>query len=176
MKLLKGLAVVVVLLAALLLVGGALLSPKFTVTRSELIQASADQIYALIADPRSWKEWSAWNRRDPAMAIEYSGPASGVGAKWSWKSQTQGDGSMTFTAAEPARRVAFDLHFADFDSTSRGELRLAPEGTAIRVTWTMHGDLGSNWLLRWMTLLMDRMVGADFSEGLANLKTLAERA
>jgi hypothetical protein len=78
--------------------------------------------------PARWKQWSAWNKRDPQMQIEYGGPPAGMGAKWSWKSKSQGDGEMTFTAAEPAKRVAFDLYFPDFGTTSKGELRFEPAG------------------------------------------------
>lgn len=80
------------------------------------------------------------------------------------------------TAAEPDKRVAFELYFPDFDSTSAGELTFAPEGSATRVAWTMHGDMGGNPIARWFSLFMDGMVGKDFEAGLANLKALAEKA
>jgi Polyketide cyclase / dehydrase and lipid transport len=118
---------------------------------------------------------SVWNQRDPAMAITYSGPASGAGAAWEWKSSSQGDGKMTFTAAEPGRRVAYDLYFPDFGTTSNGDLMLTAEGSTTKVTWTMNGNMGSNPLMRWMALFGDRMVGSDFDAGLANLKALAEK-
>jgi uncharacterized protein YndB with AHSA1/START domain len=157
-----------------LLLGGLALSPTFSVVRSTVIAAPPEKVYPLIAQTRRWKDWGAWNRRDPAMRISYSGPDSGVGAVWEWKSSSEGDGRMTFTAAEPGQRVAFDLYFPDFGTTSKGELRLAADGAGTRVTWTMNGDLGRNPLVRWMTLFMDRLVGKDFDAGLANLKALAE--
>jgi uncharacterized protein YndB with AHSA1/START domain len=175
MKIVKWLFALLLALAAVLVVGGWLLSPKFVVTRSVLVQAPPDKVYALVAEPRRWKEWSVWNQRDPAMQITYSGPSAGAGAAWEWKSATQGDGKMTLTAAEPGRRVAFDLYFPDFGTTSRGELVFGGEGSGTRVAWTMHGDMGANPLLRWMTLFADGMVGKDFDAGLANLKALAER-
>jgi hypothetical protein len=82
---------------------------------------------------------------------------------------------MTFTAAEPERRLAYDLFFPDYGTTSQGDLRFAPEGGATRVSWTMNGDMGRNPLFRWFALFADRMVGKDFDTGLANLKTLAEQ-
>lgn len=165
----------VVGLVALLLVGGLLLSGRYEITRSIVVAASADKVYPLVAEPRRWKEWSVWNRRDPAMSITYSGPESGAGARWAWKSPTEGDGQMTFTAAEPGRRAAYELYFPDFGTTSTGELTLTPDGSGTRVTWAMAGTMGSNPLMRWMALAMDRMVGPDFEGGLANLKTLAEK-
>ncbi len=175
MKALKWIVGIVLALALLLFAGGALLSPKFTVTRSAVVNASADKVYALIEDPRRWKEWTVWNQRDPAMQITYSGPPSGQGAGWAWKSKSEGDGKMTFTAAEPGRKLVYDLFFPDFGTTSSGELRLAPQGSGTQVTWVMNGDMGSNPLFRWMTLMTDSMVGKDFDAGLANLKRVAEK-
>ena len=175
MRIVKFLALVVILLAAVLVGGGLLLSPQFRVERSVLVAAPPDKVYALVAEPRRWKEWSVWNQRDPAMNVTYSGPPSGPGAAWAWKSASEGDGSMTFTAAEPGRRVAYDLRFADFGTTSRGDFGFVAEGSGTRVTWTMNGDMGSNPLMRWFALFADRLVGADFAAGLANLKTLAEK-
>lgn len=175
MKVLKWFAMVLGGLAAVLVVGGLLLSPTFMVTRSTQVSAAPEKVFALVADPRRWKEWSAWNARDPAMQITYSGAPTGVGAAWEWKSASQGDGKMTFTAAEPGQRVAFDLFFPDFGTTSKGEFRFAAAEGGTRVAWIMNGDMGRNPLFRWMTLFADRMVGKDFDEGLARLKALAEK-
>lgn len=175
LKALKWLLAAIAGLVLLLFAGGYALSPEFKAVRSVVVQASAEKVYPLLADPREWKRWTVWNRRDPSMTIAYSGPPSGAGAAWSWKSKSEGDGQMTFTAAEPNRRVAYDLYFPDFGTTSNGDLLLAPEGNGTRVIWTMNGNMGTNPLFRWMALFADRMVGGDFEAGLANLKALAER-
>jgi uncharacterized protein YndB with AHSA1/START domain len=176
MKVLKTLLFALVLLLAGLFLGGMLISSKFSVQRSTEIKATPDKLYSLIADPRAWKGWSVWNQRDPAMSITYSGPASGVGAVWEWKSKSQGDGKMTFTKAEPGKQLNFDLYFPDFGTTSQGELKLEalPAG-GTRVVWTMNGDMGSNPLFHWLAMFGDKMVGPDFEAGLANLKALAEK-
>lgn len=175
MKALKVLLIAAVVLLAVLVGGGLLLSPKFAVSRSVTVNAPPEKIYALIADPRAWQQWSAWNRRDPQMAIEFSGPASGAGAVWAWKSKSQGDGRMTFTSAEPPKRLGYELFFPDFGTTSTGDFRLDANGGATQVTWAMNGDMGANPLYRWMGLFMDKMVGPDFDTGLANLKAQAEK-
>lgn len=175
MKVIKWMLGVLLAIVLVLLIGGLLLSSKFSVSRSVVIAAPADRVYALIASPRQWKGWSVWNRRDPAMQIEYSGPESGAGAAWSWTSKSEGDGKMTFTAAEPPQRVVYDLYFPDFGTTSSGELRLLPQGSGTQVTWIMNGDMGANPLYRWFALFADGMVGKDFEAGLQGLKALAEK-
>ena len=175
MRILKWVSGVLQGLVVLVLVVGYFLPATFTVVRTAEIAAPPDKLYALVADPRGWKQWSAWNKRDPQMQIDYSGPPSGAGAKWEWKSKSQGDGAMTFTAADPGRRVAYDLYFPDFGTTSKGDLRFEPNGAATRVTWTMNGDMGKNPLYHWIALAADGMVGKDFAEGLAGLKAAAEK-
>ena len=175
MRTLKWLIAGVLGLAAIVLAVGVVLPPKFTVTRSVLVNAPPDKIYPLVADPRGWKQWSVWNQRDPSMQVTYSGPPTGAGAKWEWKSASEGNGAMTFTAAEPAKRVAFDLSFPDLGTSSSGELNFVPQGYATQVTWTMNGDMGKNPVAHWFALFADNMVGKDFEGGLANLKRLAEK-
>ncbi len=175
MKVLKVLGGLVLVLAAIVLLGGLLISPKFSVVRSATIAAPPAAVYELVADPRRWKEWSVWNRRDPQMAMTYSGAASGAGAVWAWKSASEGDGRMTFTEAEPGRRIAYELFFPDFGTTSTGALVLSPEGAGTKISWSIDGDLGSNPVSRWFALAMDKLVGKDFEDGLANLKAVAEK-
>ncbi len=175
MRYVKWLFLFLAMLVLVLLVGGMLLSPKFVVQRSVKVAAPADKVYALVADPRQWKGWSVWNQRDPNMQITYSGPPSGAGAVWAWTSKTEGDGKMSFTTVEPGKRVAYDLYFPDFGTTSSGDFTFEPLTNGTRVTWVMNGDMGRNPLFRWMALFADGMVGQDFEAGLNGLKALAEK-
>jgi uncharacterized protein YndB with AHSA1/START domain len=174
LRIAKGIVIVAIVLVAVLIGGGWLLSPRFEVTRSVLVDAPPGMIYPLIASPRAWPQWSVWNQRDPAMRIDYGGAESGAG-KWAWRSESEGDGEMSFTAAEPDRRIAYTLALVDFGATSLGEFTLLPEGNATRITWSIAGDMGGNPLLRWMALAADKVVGRDFDAGLARLKALAEK-
>ena len=175
MKWLKRIVLGVAVLVAVLLAVGMILPSGFKVQRSVEVAASPSRVYPLIASPREWKNWSVWNRRDPAMKVEYSGPESGVGAKWSWQSKTEGNGTMEFTAAVQDQRVDYSLHFLDFDMRSKGQLQLQASGGGTRVTWTNEGDVGKNPVNRYFAAMMDSMVGPDFQAGLANLKALSER-
>lgn len=175
MKWIRRIALTIGLLVAAVVVGGWFISPTFTVSRSVVVAAPPEKVFGLLVDPREWRRWTVWNRRDPGMQISYSGPPSGVGAGWAWNSASEGSGRMTFTAVQPAERIAYELFFPDFGTTSTGALQLAADGSGTRVTWTMNGNMGSNPVFRWMTLVMDGMVGQDFEAGLANLKAEAEK-
>ncbi len=114
------------------------------------------------------------NQRDPAMKIEYSGAASGTGAKWSWQSKTEGTGSMEFTDAQAGNRLVYRLRFPEFGMESTGLLAIAPAGGGSKVTWTVDGDTGSSPFKRWFGVLMEPTAGPEFEAGLVNLKKLAE--
>jgi uncharacterized protein YndB with AHSA1/START domain len=176
MKWLKRIVVSVAVLIGLLLVVGLLLPSEFKVQRAVKVAVPPAKVYPLVADPRQWKHWTVWNQRDPAMQMSYSGAESGAGAKWSWQSKTEGDGVMEFTRVVPNERVDYTLSFPDMGMTSRGELRLVPDGSGTLVTWTNEGDMGGNPVNRYFGVMMDRLVGPDFEAGLANLKALAEKS
>jgi len=175
MKLLKWLVVVIASLAVLLTLVGFLLPSKFRVERSTEIRAPAEKVYALVQDPREWAKWTVWNQRDPRMTMSYSGAPSGQGAKWSWQSKSEGNGAMEFTRAEPHKLVEYRLSFPDFGMSSTGLLTLTGGATGTRLSWSNEGEMGANPFMRYFALVMDRMAGPDFEQGLARLKALAEK-
>jgi len=168
--LLIGVAALLLLFAAVSLA----LPTRFSVERSVAIAAPAEKVYPLIAAPAEWQRWSAWNQRDPKMQIEYGGPAAGAGARWSWRSDSEGNGTMEFTEAVPGERLAYRLAFPDIGMQSTGQLRIEKNGAGVRVSWSNEGDMGADPVNRWFGLFMDRLVGPDFEAGLNNLKRLAE--
>jgi len=159
-------------LIAVAMMGSLVLSPDYTVSRSVLVDAPAAKIYPLIESSKGWASWGVWYRRDPQMQVTATGVDRGMGAAWSWKSESQGNGTMKLTAVVPDQKVAYELAIEGFDP-SQGELSLVAEGQATRVTWTMQGRM-SSYSGRWFALFMDKLVGPDFDAGLANLKQLAE--
>jgi len=168
------LAVVGAIVLAAVLVG-LFLPSSFAVRRSIDIAAPADRIYDYVVEPRKWSQWSVWTRRDPAMRIVYSGPPFGMGARWTWESKSEGNGTMEITRVEPDRRVEYALFFPAFNMRSTGAIAMAPGKGITRVTWTNGGDVGGNPLKHFLAAAMDRIVGPDFEQGLANLKALAEK-
>ena len=175
MKILQWALALVGTLALLVVAVGFFLPSTFEVTRMVDIQAPPAKVYDLVADPRLWNQWSSWNRKDPQMDVAFSGPPFGQGAKWAWKSRTQGNGSMEFTRVAPNARIDYALFFPDYGMKSGGVFLFEPAGNGTRVTWTNAGDFGGNPLKHYLAAGMDRIVGPDFEEGLRNLKAVAEK-
>ncbi len=175
MKVVQWVLAVVGAITLVILAVGLFIPSTFVVSRSVQIEAPAERIYDYVVEPRKWKEWSAWARRDPQARIVYSGPPFGMGARWSWESRQEGSGSMEFTHVDPDRRIDYALAFPAFNMRSTGAITLEPSGKGTRVTWTNAGDTGGNPFKHYLAAAMDRMVGPDFEQGLANLKALAEK-
>jgi len=175
MKILKWFAIVAVVLVVGFIAVGFALPSKYKVERTATINAPAEKVYVLIADPRAWTKWTVWNRREPNMKMTFSGAPSGQGAKWAWEGK-DGNGNMEFTRAEPNQAIEYALAFPDMGMSSKGALHLTAAGSSTKISWTNEGDVGSNPLMRWFVPFMDAMMGPDFAGGLANLKVMAEKS
>ena len=114
--------------------------------------------------------------RDPDVKTTYSGPDSGVGSKLAWSSEHPqvGNGNQEIILSEPDQRVETALDFGEMGLAKAGFL-LEENAGVTTVTWTLDTDMGSNPVGRWMGLMMDRWVGADYELGLSNLKSLIEK-
>lgn len=175
MKAIKYIALGLLGLIVLLVVISFALPSSYRVERSIEINAPMETVYPLVYDPKSWARWSVWSRRDPGMKITYSGAPAGVGAKWSWQSATEGSGNMEITGAVFNKQIAYNVAFANFDGVLKGRFEFAPVGKGVRVNWIAEGDVGTNPLMRYFAIAMDRIQGPDFDGGLTNLKQLAEK-
>lgn len=166
---------IIVAIAAAVVVGGFLLPSEQFVSRSVVVEADQTEVFALVNNYRQFNRWSPWAAKDPDTKYEFSGPDSGVGAKMSWQSENPnvGSGSQEIIEVEPGSRVRTRLTFEGFDSASYATFRLEPADTGTRVTWEFEANLDS-LIGRYMGLMMDKWVGADYEQGLARLKEIAE--
>jgi uncharacterized protein YndB with AHSA1/START domain len=166
----------VVAAIAAVLVYAATRADSFRVERTLDIAASPEKLYALIGDLHRWRDWSPYERKDPAMQRTLTGAASGVGAVYAWKGNKQvGEGRMEIIEATPPRQLRIQLDFiAPFEAHNVAEFTLQPQGATARVTWALSGPRPFVSKLIGLFVNMDAMIGGDFEVGLAQLKTLAE--
>lgn len=165
---------VLVLLALLLMmtIVTFFLPGRQSAQRARDMAAPPEKLWPLIAGPKQWPKWAAWNRRDPNMKITYEGAESGADARWAWESKSEGNGSMMFDSAQPNKQLAYTVTFSDMGSTAKGKIALEPADGGTKVTWSFETELGINPLMRWFGLMIHSMVGRDFDAGLDNLDKL----
>jgi uncharacterized protein YndB with AHSA1/START domain len=174
---LKIIAIVVAVALVALLVFAATKPDTFRVQRATSIKAPPEKIFALINDFHSWGSWSPYEKLDPTMKRTYSGAANGEGTVYEWEgNRNVGKGRVEITDTSPPSKVAIKLDMVKpFEAHNIVEFTLEPNGDSTNVTWAMDGQ--NAYIAKVMSLFfsMDSMVGGQFEEGLANLKTIAEK-
>ncbi len=176
LSILKIAALILGAAVAILLLYATTRPDTFRVERSISIKASPERVFALINDLHSFHSWNPYAKKDAAMKIGYSGPATGKGARYAWESTEVGFGSMEITDAVLPSLVAINLDFVKpFEAHNQVTFTMVADNAhATRVTWAMEGPVP--YLSKVMHLLfnIDKMVGDDFEIGLRELKAQAE--
>jgi uncharacterized protein YndB with AHSA1/START domain len=148
----------------------------YSVERSATIAAAPERIYEYLADFHRWTAWSPWEGIDPDLQRTYSGAESGVGATYSWSGNRKaGAGSMTIVDASAPNEVKIDLQFEKpFKARNDTQFTVVPGPSGSVVRWTMNGKKTLATRVMGIFTSMDKMIGADFERGLAQLKAAAE--
>ena len=150
----------------------------FRVERRTTINAPPEKIFPLLNDFHEWPKWSPWEKKDPNMRRMHSGMPSGKGAIYAWEGDKNvGKGSMEILESTPPSRLLIALNFlAPWQAKNQVEFTLAPSGAgATNVNWAMTGQNVFMGKVMSTVMNIDKMVGKDFEQGLANLKAAAER-
>lgn len=175
MKALKILFIAAVALVGLFVIVGLMLPREVHVERTTLIDAPKEQVFPLVSGFARFNEWSPWADLDPEATYVLSGPEQGIGARMEWHSDKPevGSGAQEVVAIQPGREVRVRLSFEG--QGEAGSTMLLAGGTdSTRATWSFDMDLGMNPVMRWMGLMIDGPIGADYEKGLSRLKALAE--
>lgn len=175
---LKTIVIIAVVLIAAILTYAAMKPDTFRVQRTASINASPDKVFGLINDFHQWASWSPWEKLDPAMKKTHSGMPQGKGAAYEWDGNRDvGTGRSEIVEAVPQSKVVIKLDFLKpFEAHNQAEFTLVPNAGTTQVTWAMYGP--QPYIAKVMTLFfnMDKMVGRQFEQGLADLKIIAEKS
>ena len=150
----------------------------YHVERSATINAPALVVFNQVNDFHKWEAWSPWAKLDPNMKTSYEGAAAGTGSIYSWTGNNDvGEGRMTITDSKPGESIKIKLDFIKpFAATTATVFTFKPQGNQTAVTWTMDGENNFIGKAFGLVMNMDKTVGGDFDKGLAQMKTLAEKA
>jgi Polyketide cyclase / dehydrase and lipid transport len=174
----KIILIALAVIVAVFVVVVALQPAEFRVARSATMSAPAPVVFAQVNELRKWEAWNPWQKIDPAMKLTFAGPPAGNGASYSWVGNNQvGEGRLTITESRPSDLVRIKLEFLKpFAATNTAAFTFKPEGNQTSVTWSMEGR--NNFMAKAINLCMnmDKMVGAQFEKGLADMKSVVESA
>ncbi len=149
---------------------------EYSVSRSAHLPARPDAVFPEIENFHKWDAWSPWAKIDPDAKVAYEGPESGEGASMTWDGNKEvGSGKMTITKADEPKHIEIRLEFfKPFKGVSTVEFKLEPHGDTTFTTWQMQGT--NNFVGKFFDLFMscEKMIGAKYEEGLANLAKVVE--
>jgi uncharacterized protein YndB with AHSA1/START domain len=174
-----GLAVgaILALVVAVVLILAASKPDTFVVQRTATVKADPGKVFPCINDFHNWAAWSPYEKIDPTMQKTFSGAASGKGAVYEWKGNNKaGTGRMEILESSAPNKITIRLDFLKpFEGHNTSEFMMSPKGDSTEVTWAMRGPSAFMMKVMHVFISMDKMLGKDFEEGLANLKAVAER-
>lgn len=134
-------------------------------------------VYDTLNSLRRFKDWNPLVLRDPKMQLQFSGPASGVGARLDYSSDKPqlGQGSWEITATEPRASVTYALVNPQRGHDKVMKFGLQPSGRGgrnVEITQSYDVDYGWDLLGRYAGLYVSRHVGDDMELGLQRLTNM----
>lgn len=170
--------IAVALIVVVLVVVVAMQPSDFRIARTVTVGTPAAAVFAQVNDFHKWEAWSPYAILDPAMTKTYEGAPAGTGASYAWSGNNQvGEGRTTITESRPNDLIRINLEFVrPFAAVNTVEFTFTPEGNQTAVTWSMTGRNGFMAKAVGLVMNMDKMVGGQFEQGLAQLKSVAEAA
>ena len=150
------------------------LDKAFAMDRATTIGAPAKDVHDVVSDFTTWDEWTAWTKEeDPTLEFEYSGSPGQVGHSMSWTGDELGNGTLTLTEVTPDA-VRYSMVFDDMAPSQGAILIEERSGGQTAVQWSFSGEFEGMPYWRYMGLMMDRMTGPSFEQGLEKLKVRLE--
>ena len=147
---------------------------EVTVARTTFIKAPKDVVFEQIVNFKNWPAWDPWERMDSGkMKRTLFGTDGTPGSGYTWIGDKTGAGEMKDSAVS-GTDMLYKLTFTKPHGSAWGHLKADDSAGMTKVTWTcnMHFGMPANAMLVFMN--MDKMLGPDFENGLANMKTLLE--
>jgi hypothetical protein len=179
MKILKVIAAVIVGLIAVVLIIAAIAPREYGVAREVTIAKPSAEVFNYAKLLRNQDKFSVWANKDPNMVKEYRGIDGTVGfvSAWDSKMDDVGKGEQEIKQITDGKRIDYELHFIKpFESRDQAYMTFEPvSANETRVQWGFKGKMPYPMNLMLLFMNMDKMLGKDFSAGLANLKSTLEK-
>ncbi|WP_374948421.1 SRPBCC family protein [Mucilaginibacter sp.] len=167
-----GIVVVVAILAAV--------APKaYSVQRSVVIDKPCQQVFEYVKYLRNQDNYSKWVMTDPNKRMTYNGTDGTCGYSSAWDSDVKqaGKGVQTIENIVDGERidirVVFIKPFAGAADTYIATTPVTDNTTS--VTWNFDSKMPYPMNMMLLFINMEKMLGADMNESLANLKRVVEK-
>jgi len=177
----KKILYIIVIAMVIFFTAGLLLPQNVHVERSIEVERPESTVFILLNSFKYFSAWSPWSERDPDTVYEFSGPASGVGARLGWSGDPRlvGNGWQEIIESTPWSVIRMQL---DFEQQGRANsyFQIDRAGSGVMLTWGFDTNLveGQGFfgglLARYFGLFFDQWIGSDYEQGLSRFKSFAE--
>ncbi|WP_025742589.1 SRPBCC family protein [Aquimarina pacifica] len=169
-------------LLLLVLIGGAVyiatIDGKFQIEESRVIEAPDELLFNTINEYKTWDKWGPWMDTSDDLVMEYPEKTSGLGASYSWKSESQGSGKMETEKISPFSSIDQKITFITPMGESISDVYWKfekIEGKKTKVTWGMKGEQSFMDKAFWATQdsTLSQNVKPMYARGLEKLEAYA---
>lgn len=178
MKYLKLLGTLLLFIAGVTAVLSLIMPVKQTIERTITINAPAALVYGQLASLEKFNTWAVWNRQDSTVQHSITGKDETVGAISTWKGNPDisGEGKMEIIELEENKKIGHSIHFLSPKSGhALSTFTLKENNNSTTVTWSFDMETPRPWNIFNLFYSMEKQMGKDFDEGLATLKSIAEK-
>lgn len=166
---------VVAFIVVLLFVYMARYSGRLRVEEKRLIAAPIGQVYAKVADFRTWPEWGPWLEHEPEAGIRLSGVPDGKGGSFGWEGGRIGAATVEHRQLVPRERIEQSVRaLHPFRFKGRSYWKFAECDGKTEVTWGLRGRVGFSF--RAFAQTVQGVIALDYRFGLDRLARLLEPA
>ncbi len=173
MKALKILGVFLLIIVIVGVILAVIAPSKLSVSRSVVIDRSANIVFTEVNDLSKWGAWSPWEKKDSTIVNTFSENPVGVGAVMSWTSENSGSGSQEITESRASEHIKTMLKMDDWESVSYSEWSFEESGDSTEVTWLFDGE-EIGFPMNIMNLFIKGMLEEQYELGLSGLKEVVE--
>lgn len=169
---------VIVSIVILMLIVALFAKKEYAVERSITINKPKQEVFNYIRSLKNQDNFSKWATMDPNMKKEFRGIDETVGFISAWEGNKKvGKGEQEIKKITEGEQVDFELRFIKpFPAVSNAYIKtVAASDNQTIVKWGFDSKMKYPMNLMLVFMNMDKMIGNDFSVGLANLKTILEK-
>lgn len=179
MSALKKILVVLSIMIAIPLIAALFVPKDYAIEREIVINRPKSVVFDYIRYLKNQDNFSVWNQKDSLMKKEYKGTDGTVGFVAAWESENDevGKGEQEIMNIVEGERIDTKLRFK-IPFEAQDDAYFATESldsNTTKIKWGFKGSMPYPFNIMGLFFDMDKEVGGDLGQGLANLKTLMER-
>ncbi|MBS2212971.1 SRPBCC family protein [Carboxylicivirga mesophila] len=147
---------------------------SYHVNKSQVVEASRERVFELVADFKTWPTWSPWLCMEPDAKVNVTNGGLGTGAVNSWVGDLVGTGEIEHLDIVENASILQEIRFIKpFKSKSEVYWRFTEVDGGCEVTWGMRGKMP--FFFKFMAKQMEPWIGMDYERGLKMIKDFIEK-